>query len=232
MPPQPKLDGRRQRSARTRARIIDTATRLFLHQGFLATTIEAVAEHAGVAVQTVYYVFGTKPKLLAAVLDVTIAGDPEPVGTLQRPWVEQLRSQTNPARAVARLVDASVSIVARTSPVYEVVRHAAGDSEVKVLLDDTKRRRRHDQRQLVEILSQSGHLDTEIDVDTAADIVYALLNEEVFQLLIDDCGWNVDQFRRWASSLLVQQLVGPPPTAQQQTPRRDRAASSPESRRR
>src|SRR3954467_9601221 len=86
MPPPSKLDGRRQRSAHTRARIIDTATRLFLHHGYLPTTIEAVAEQAGVAVQTVYYVFGTKPKLLAAVLDVTIAGDPEPLATLQRPW--------------------------------------------------------------------------------------------------------------------------------------------------
>jgi AcrR family transcriptional regulator len=228
MPP-PKLDGRRQRSARTRARIIDTATRLFLDQGYLATTIEAIAEHAGVAVQTVYYVFGTKPKLLAAVLDVTIAGDPEPVTTLQRPWVEQLRAETNPAHAVERLVDASVAIVARTSPVYEVVRQAAGDSEVKVLLDDTKRGRRHDQHQLVDILAQCGHLDAEVDVDTAADIVYALINEEVFQLLTQDCGWSIDQFHRWASSLLVQQLVGAPPTsAPQRKPRPDRTATSPD----
>src|SRR3954451_23616995 len=129
MPPQPNVDGRRQRSARTRARIVETAAGLFLAEGYLATTIEVVAEQAGVAVQTVYYVFGTKPNLLAAVLDVTIAGDPEPVPTLQRPWVEELRAETNHAQAVECLVDASVAIVARTSPVYEVVRQAAGDSE-------------------------------------------------------------------------------------------------------
>jgi AcrR family transcriptional regulator len=220
MPQPAKVDGRRQRSARTRARIIDSAAHLFLDQGYLSTTIETVAERAGVAVQTVYYVFGTKPNLLAGVLDVTIAGDPAPVGTMQRPWVDDLRAETDPTRAVRRLVDGSVAIVARTSPIYDVLRQAAADPEVNVLLDDIKRRRRHDQRQLVEILSQSGHLDAEVDVDTAADIVYALLNEEVFQLLTRDCRWTLDRFHQWANSLLVHQLIGDNPTpAKQHQPR-------------
>jgi len=216
MPPPAKVDGRRQRSARTRARIIEAAAHLFLDQGYLSTTIETVADQAGVAVQTVYYVFGTKPNLLAGVLDVTIAGDPEPVGTMQRPWVDDLRAEMNPTRAVHRLVDGSVAIVARTSRIYDVLRQAAADPEVNALLEDIKRRRRHDQRQLVEILSQSGHLATEVDVDTATDIVYALLNEEVFQLLTRDCGWPLDRFQGWANSLLVQQLLGDNPTPAKQ----------------
>src|SRR4051794_30134722 len=130
MPPAPKVDGRRQRSARTRVRIIETATRLLLDQGYVATTIEAIAEQAGVAVQTVYYVFGTKSNLLAAVLDVAIAGDPDPVGTLQRPWVDALRAETSATRAIERLVDGSVAIVARASPMYDVLRRAAADAEV------------------------------------------------------------------------------------------------------
>ena len=211
----PKVDGRRQRSARTRARIVDVAASLFVEQGYLSTTIEAVADKADVAVQTVYYVFGTKPSLMAAVLDVSIAGDPEPVATLERPWVDALRSETNPRRAVHHLVEGSVAIVARTSPMYEVLRHAASDREIKVLLDEIKRRRRHDQRQLVEILSQSGHLRRDLDVETAADIVYALLNEEVFQLLTGDCAWTLDRFHSWAASLLAQQLVGENPSPEQ-----------------
>jgi AcrR family transcriptional regulator len=222
--PQAKVDGRRQRSARTRARIIETAARLFVDQGYLSTTIETVAEHAGVAVQTVYYVFGTKPKLLAGVLDVTIAGDPEPVRTMQRPWVDDLRAETDPTRAVHRLVDGSVAIIARSSGMYDVLRQAAADPEVNALLEEIKRRRRHDQRQLVEILSQSGHLASEVDVDTAADIVYALLNEEVFQLLTRDCEWPLNRFQEWANSLLGQQLLGDnnPTPAKQGRPRPSR----------
>jgi len=224
MPPPTKIDGRRQRSARTRARIVEAAASLLLDRGYVSTTIEAVAEQAGVAVQTVYYVFNTKPNLLAAVLDVTIAGDPEPVATLQRPWVDALRHETDPTRAVGCLVEGSVAIIARTSPIYDVLRQAAADPEVNVLLDNIKRGRRHDQRQLVEILSQSGHLHRDTDLDIAADIVYALINEEVFRLLTGDCGWSLDQFTRWARALLLQQLLSDNPTSAKQ--RRSRSTRS------
>src|SRR6188472_414189 len=115
------MDGRRQRSRLTRRRVVDAATRLFVDRGYVATTIEDVASGAGVAVQTVYYVFGTKPNLLAAVLDASIVGDIEPVPVLQRGWVQALRNQHDVTAAMDRLVDDSVAIVVRTSPLYEVV---------------------------------------------------------------------------------------------------------------
>jgi AcrR family transcriptional regulator len=157
-------------------------------------------------VQTIYYVFGTKPHLLAAVLDASIAGDVEPVATVDRPWVDALRAERNPNKAVARLVEGSVEIVSRTAPIYEVLRRAAGDAEVSAMLDENRRRRRADQRELIETLSEAGHLRPDIDVDTAGDILYAVLNEEVFQLLVGDCGWTVDRFQTWATELMVQQL--------------------------
>lgn len=204
-----KVDGRRARSQLTRARVVDAARRLFVEQGYVATTIEAVGEQAGVAVQTVYYLFGTKRNILAAVLDAGVAGDVEALAVLDRPWVEELRAERDAATAVARLVDATVAILARTAPVYEVVRQAAADPEVSALLGETRERRRADQRRLIEILAASGHLHPEVDAATAADVFYGLMNEEVFQLFVGDCGWHVDRFRQWSTSLMVGQLVRP-----------------------
>jgi AcrR family transcriptional regulator len=202
-------DGRRQRSVRTRARVVDAGERLFLDRGYLEATIEAVADVAGVAPQTVYYVFGTKRNLLAAVLDASIAGDVEPVAVLERPWFDELGTAGDPASAVERLVEASVAILARASPIYEVIRQAAADPDVGVLLQENRRRRRDDQRRLIEVLGRSGHLRPGLDVDTAADVFYGLLNEEVFLLLTGDCGWEVDRLRGWATSLMRHQLVAP-----------------------
>ena len=202
-------DGRRQRSVRTRARVVDAGEQLFLDRGYLETTIEAVADVAGVAPQTVYYVFGTKRNLLAAVLDASIAGDVEPVAVLERPWFDEFGTAGDPASAVERLVEASVAILARASPIYEVIRQAAADPDVGVLLQENRRRRRDDQRRLIEVLGRSGHLRPGLDVDTAADVFYGLLNEEVFLLLTGDCGWEVDRFRGWATSLMRHQLVAP-----------------------
>ena len=200
-------DGRRQRSLRTRARIIDAAADLFVENGYLATTIEAVATSAGVAEQTVYYVFGTKRNLLAAVLDVRIAGDVEPVPVLERPWFETFAAAPDAASAVELLVQGAVGIVARTAAIYEVLRRAAADPEVGELLSGNRRARRVDQRRLIEMLEDAGKLRPGLDVDDAADVFYAVMNEEVFHLLVTDCGWDVERFRRWATSLMIDQLV-------------------------
>jgi AcrR family transcriptional regulator len=204
----PAPDRRRERSRRTRARVVEAATELLVEHGYLATTIEAVAERAGVAVQTVYYVFGTKRALLAAVLDASIAGDAEPVAVAERPWFDALATEPDAATAIEHLVAASITILARAAPVYEVVRRAAADADVGALLDHNRAGRRADQRRLTELLAAGGHLRPELDVDTAADIVYALVNEEVFQLLTVDCAWPLDRFRTWATDLMRHQLTG------------------------
>ncbi len=202
-------DGRRARSRRTRARLVEAATALFLERGYVATTVEAVAAAAGVAVPTVYYVFGTKPNLLSAVLDAGIAGAPDTPAVLDQPWVEALAAAVDAADAIDRLVATSVRIIARAAPIYEVVRRASADPEVGALLDENRQARRADQRHLVEVIAAAGHLRTGIDVDAAADVVYALVNEEVYGFLVDDCGWDVTRFERWLTDQLRRELAAP-----------------------
>jgi hypothetical protein len=59
------------------------------------------------------------------------------------------------------------------------------------------------------MLADAGHLRPGLDVATAADVFYALMNEEVFQFLVTDCGWDVERFRGWATSLISDQLLEP-----------------------
>ena len=206
-----KADGRRERSRATRVRVVTAATALFTERGYLATTIETVAAAAGVAVQSVYYLFGTKRTLLQAVLDASIAGDVGSMPVLDRPWVDELRAERDATAAVEGLVAATVPIVARTAAVYEVVRRASADPDVAALLDETRRRRRSDQRALIEILDGAGHLRPGLDVDTATDVFYGLMNEEVFQFFTRDSGWPVERFQAWAADVLLDQLVGRTP---------------------
>lgn len=200
-------DGRGARAARTRATVVEAATRLFVERGYTATTIEDVAASAGVAVQTIYYAFGNKRTLLGAVLDASIAGDLEPLPVLDRPWVTRLRGERDPAVVVGSLVRETVRIVARATPIYEVIRRASADPEVGAVLQRNREARRVAQRGFVQILHDGGHLAPDVDLDTAADVYYALLNEEVFQLLVDVCGWDVERVASWATSLMVEQLV-------------------------
>ena len=53
---------------RTRERIIAAATKLFYSEGLRATSVDAVAEKAGITKKTLYYHFRTKDELIAAYL--------------------------------------------------------------------------------------------------------------------------------------------------------------------
>ena len=201
-------DGRRRRAARSRQRIVRAATARFVADGYAATTIGAIAREAGVSTQTVYYDFGTKRNVLQAVLDAAIAGDDATVAVRDKAWVDELGRQTDPVAAVEQLVAASVAIVARVAPVYDVLCHAAGEPDIAALFRANRAARRRDQRALVESLA--GHLRPGLDVDTAADAVYALVNEEVYLLLVDDCGWDLARFQAWLAAAVRHQLLPPP----------------------
>src|SRR5919109_333620 len=67
-------------------RILRAAHRLFVRDGYQATTLTAVADAAGVAHRTVYVRFGTKASLLKRVVDVALVGDLAPIDVVGREW--------------------------------------------------------------------------------------------------------------------------------------------------
>lgn len=198
----------REKSRATRRRIREAAGRLFVRHGYLSTTIEAIAAEAAVAVQTVYFVFGTKRALLAEVLDVATAGDEEPVPVLERPWVEEARHEADPRRVVRLIAHHGCRIVARLAPVYEVVHGAAAaDPDIAALLQRDKQRRLDNQTNLVRLIADKGALAPGRDVAWAADVLFALLSHEMHQLLVVDRGWALDAWEHWLADTLIAQLL-------------------------
>ena len=62
-----------------RAAVIDAARTLFVERGYGATTIEAISALSDVPPATVYRLFSSKRGILKALVDVSIAGDDDPV---------------------------------------------------------------------------------------------------------------------------------------------------------
>jgi AcrR family transcriptional regulator len=200
-----RVDGRRARSQRTWTRVLSVARELFIEQGYALTSMDAIAAEAGVSAQTVYNQFGTKCELLASVLDRAIVGDEAPVAVIERPWFFTSEDESA-ADAIARFVAVGTAILARVAPVYDVIRSASALPEVGRLLADNRRRRRDDQRHLVKALSATGRLRPDLRADHAADVVYGLVNEEVYLMLTVDCGWSRTRFANWLTDALVEQL--------------------------
>src|SRR6201986_3381137 len=93
---------RQGQTALTQQRSLAAATELFLADGYVATTLEAVARRARVAARTVYVRFGTKAAPFKRVVDVAIVGDTEPVDVLGRDWmIEAMTAPTLAGRIAA-----------------------------------------------------------------------------------------------------------------------------------
>src|SRR6478672_4168311 len=83
---------RAAQAAQTRADVLAAAVECFRESGWSGTTLNAVAERAGVAVETVYNGFGTKKRLLCEAMDAAVVGDAEPIPLVDRPdWAEMQR---------------------------------------------------------------------------------------------------------------------------------------------
>ncbi len=208
-----RLGPRAARSRETRRRIIDAALRLFVDEGYMPTTMSAIAQEAGVAVQTLYLAFGSKAKILSAALDVAIVGDDAPVPLLERPWIEELRAEEDGRRALSLLCRETTELFRRVAPLHVAIRAATGDADVARLLERDQQSRYATQRQIVAIFSSKLGFNTELGEEQASDIVYGLLSEAVYLLFCVDRGWSPEDWSAWVAVTLSSQLFPTPSSA-------------------
>ncbi len=200
--------GRQQRSRATRARIVEAAGRLFVRDGYLATTMAAIAAEAGVAVQSLYLGFGSKLGILSAALDVAIVGDDAPIPLLERNWVRSLVETSDGPRAVRLFVEQVGQIMGRTYPLYAVVQAAAA-SEAGELLAENKRQRYQGVHAIATYLSGKPGFAAGLTVDQAADLLYALASEDHYGLLVVERGWSTEAWGAWCAHVLSSTLFPP-----------------------
>src|SRR5262249_57243726 len=101
----------------TRLKVIDAARRLFIEHGYPATTIEAVADTADVALPTLYRLFGSKRALLKAVLDTSFGGDDEPIAFGDPPGQQQALAHPGPTSLVRSFARICPLLTERSSSV-------------------------------------------------------------------------------------------------------------------
>jgi AcrR family transcriptional regulator len=89
---------RREQAAATRLEILEAAQRLFERDGYVATTMAAVAAEAGVALKTVYVAFETKGGLLRALWHLRLRGDEADIPIPERQWYREVIAEPDPER--------------------------------------------------------------------------------------------------------------------------------------
>lgn len=192
----------------TRRTILSAAARMFVGVGYGASSIESIAEEAGVSRATVFAIFGTKPALLKAVYDVALVGDDAPMALPERPDSKAIRAEPDPVRYLERYAGMVTDLSARVSAVYEAVRGAAtADPEVRPVWEQILLERRIGAEHVVADTAAKGPLRARLDPVAAADVVWLLIDPGQFHLLVHRRRWTVEQFRDWLAEALRAALL-------------------------
>ncbi|PZH20848.1 TetR/AcrR family transcriptional regulator [Streptomyces sp. NTH33] len=189
--------------------MLEAAMSLFVEYGYGATTIDSIAREAKVAVQTIYFSFGSKQQILKELIDVHIAGDEDPVPTLERPQVVEALEAEDPRQQLRLQVHLTRVIYERVGPLLEVLRNAATTSgDGAELWEANKRQRQVVQRRFVESLVAKKALREGLSVERAVDISYVLLGPELFHLLVTERGWTPEEWEQWVYEGHCHHLTG------------------------
>ena len=189
----------RQEQARaTRLAILEAARDLFIENGYGATTLQAIADRASVSVATVYAAFGNKRTVLKELVDVSIAGDDEPVAIADRAWVADLAAEPDRHKRIRMFAANGRRILERRSAVDAVVQAAgATDPEIAELWDDLRRQRREGQGRLLALVAGPNEVRPDLTPDEAADILYVTASPETYRALVGERGWTAERFEAW-----------------------------------
>ena len=197
--PLPSL--RQAQIAQTEQRIVAAATELFLADGYVATTLEAVAKRAQVGARTVYLRFGTKAALFKRVVDVAIVGDSELVDVLGRDWMQAALTAPTAAERIAASAAIGRQIMERTGALFAVAQQAAAvEPLIAGFWQQGREQSRHAHAVALTRMAEDGLLDPGVDLDWLIDTTTILAAAETYLLITRLTGWDLDTYQGWLAT--------------------------------
>jgi len=193
---------RKERAAATRRRILDSALPAFSEQGYSATTMDAVAAGAGVAVQTVYFTFRTKAELLQAVFEHAVLG-PDQTPPHLMPWWPRPDDGHDISTAVSRLVNGTLELLARAAP---LVWSVLGDEGARERYEHNEQLRRYGYSDLIQVLTEKHPLRAELTPLKARDVLLVLTGPQLFVQYTRELGWSTNELAAWITTAILEQV--------------------------
>ena len=119
-----EMSNRARQAQETRVRIVEAAARLFVRDGYSATSINAIADEAGVAAPTVYASLRSKANILRAVVKQTVRGDDDSPPLSARPEWERIEREADPREQLALFAHLHNAVAVGLWVQYAIIRAA------------------------------------------------------------------------------------------------------------
>jgi len=197
------------RSRHTRSALLDAARELIEQEGVEKLSMARIADKAGVSRRAVYLHFASRTDLMTGLFDHVSRAEGLDV-SVSAVWSarDSEAALTEWANHIARYhprilaVDRAVDHVRRTDPDAE--QHRA------VVINDQQAAC----RRLARWLADEGRLAAPWSVDTATDMLWALMSSDMLARLLSDRGWSAGQLADQLATLLNRTFIrasGPAP---------------------
>ncbi len=195
-----KITYRQKQSLATHKLIVDVSTELFLEHGYGPTTIELIAERAGLAVSTIYAIFKNKRGILRAIREAWHAESG------QRDVYQSALEQTDSARRFELAARATRQQWETGDSMIAIYLGAAAvDLEAAAELKAALQGRRANLDKFIRVSEEM--IRTELTLERAASLFRALTLAEVYKELVHIGGWTPDEYENWLACTLKQQLL-------------------------
>jgi len=183
--------GRQERARQRRETALEGARQLLLEQGYAATTVESIAEVAGVSAATIYKTYGGKAGLVRDLCAQALAGT-GPVPAEQRSNV--LRGADDPRTVIGGWGALVEEVSPRVSPLLLLLRAAAEtDPDAAALYAELDQGRLDRMTDNARHLARRGHLRAGVTVGEARDVLWLCSSPELYELLVQQRGWTPHQ---------------------------------------
>jgi len=208
---------RREKAAATRERMLRAAIELFAEEGYVGARMADIATRADVAVQTLYFVFHTKPELLQACFDYAVMG-PERLAPPEQALFRGVSAARSGRAALRAFVAGNTAILERVATTDEVARAALHEPEAAAVVRSSERLRREGYRDLLEAIAQRFPLQAALDLDEAVDLLLMYGSSATYLAMIR-AGWTQERFEEWLTDTLARTLLSRPGRSPRSLPR-------------
>jgi AcrR family transcriptional regulator len=208
--PKRKYDSRHReaQAAQTRIGIARAAGAMFIAEGWQGTTIAGVARAAGVSPETIYAIFGNKPALLMAAIEVAVRRDDPATPLVHQAEPSALKDASDQREVLARFARDIADRLAHVAELAGVARAAASHDPA---LADLHRRlhqgRRENLEHVTEALLLKGQLKPGMNRKTATATIWRLASPDLFLLITGVEGMSLAQYARWLETTLAALLL-------------------------
>jgi AcrR family transcriptional regulator len=196
---------RREQAAATRERMLRAAIEVFAEEGYVGARMADIAARAGVAVQTLYFVFHTKPELLQQCFDYAVLG-PDRLIPPEQPLMRGVPRARSGRAALRAFVAGNTEILERIATTDEVARAAMHEQEAAAVVEANQQLRRQGYREILETIAERFPLRPGLDLDGATDVLLMYGSSATYLAMIR-CGWSRDRFEAWLTDTLARTLL-------------------------